>query len=158
MKGTVWYLSDVVIAITSLFMVLFMLFIAAVVLFVTNLRVDVDVLGFLLFEEPRVDNMLLAYMDTTVDGHSMAELLAYGVASGSDGFVLDGKQTDLTELSGSMMPQLTTRTFSLTLELSEGKKVLASRGKVMKEAEIVSRVPIVAGGNEADLVLEVGKT
>ena len=157
MKGTVWYLSDTVIAITSLFMVLFMLFIAAVVLFVTNLRVDVDVLGTLLFEEPRTDNVLLAYLDTTSDGRSMGELLAYGVAAGNDTFMLDGREVKLAELSARLLPQLTTKTFKMTLKLPDGDKVLASRGKVTKESDIITTVPIAAGKKQASLILEVSK-
>jgi hypothetical protein len=157
MKGTIWYLSDVVIAITSLFMVLFMLFIAAVVLFVTNLRVDVDVLGRLLFEEPRTDNILFAYLDTTASDHSMGELMAYAVAAGNDNFVLDGQQFRMAELSDRLMPRLTTKTYKLTIEMTEGKMILASRGKVTKESSIVASVPIVAGKKQANLILEVSR-
>jgi len=158
MKGTVWYLADIVVAITSLFMVMFMLFIAAVVVFVTNVKIETDVIGTILYSDSMVDNAMLAYMDSTEGGRTMAELLAYAAVAGNESFTLQGKDYDMAAISDPLMKSMLDRPYRLTLILDTGQKViLAQYGRVLNETAVRSQAPIIAGGTVAMLDLEVSK-
>jgi hypothetical protein len=155
-KGGVWYLSDIVMAIVTIFSVLFMLLISAFNVFTLNTNVQVTVLGGVLHEEPRADNSLLVYLDTTRDGRSMAEWLALGVSAGSMTYTYRGKEVDLAALSGALMEQLQeSRAYKLTLEMDGKVNVLASRGKATSPNSAESWV--IAGDKEAKLALEVSR-
>jgi hypothetical protein len=154
-KGTVWYFSDIVVAVTSLVGTLFMMFIAALILFVLSSRLDVSVVGLMLYATPKADNTLMTYMDTTAGGYTMNDLLSYAVLADNDTFMLDGKSIDIKPISAEIMGKITTRPYTLRLQVGDKSMVLASVGKAEAVENIVTQTVVQGGENEGKLTLTV---
>ncbi|MEM5814208.1 MAG: hypothetical protein QXD77_00100 [Candidatus Aenigmatarchaeota archaeon] len=157
-KGTVWYFSDIAVAITSLMGTLFMLFVAALMMFVLSSQLDVNVLGVLMYAAPKTDNMLLTYLDSTADGHPMKELLAYAELAGNDTFELDGKTYDIKAESAALMGRITDRAYTLKLRIGETDVKLASVGKAEAMENLQSEAMVQGGGMSGKLTLTVAKS
>lgn len=156
-KGTVWYFSDIATAITSLMGTLFMLFVAALIMFVLSTQLDVNVIGTLMYSTPKADNMLLTYMDSTVDGHPMKDLLSYAELTGSETFTLDGKAYDLKGESSKLMGTIVNRAYTLQLDIGPMPVKLASVGKAEAIENIKSEAMVQGGANSGKLTLIISK-
>jgi len=156
-KGTVWYLSDVVVAITSMMTVLFMLFIGALIIFVLNSQLEVNVIGLMLYSTPKADSILLTYLDSTAEKHPMKELLSYALLEGKTSITLEGREIDLKERSKELMEQITSKAYSLKITLGGEKVVLAQKGKPEAVPHIETETFVQAGKNREKLVLVIAK-
>jgi len=156
-KGTAWYFSDIAIAVTSLFGILFLLLMAAMIMFVLSSRLEIGVIGTMMYSTPKADNLLLTFLDSTSDGHSMKELLSYGMLKGGTDFSLDGKKIDLKATSAEMMNKITTTAYALKLDVGGKDVTLASSGKAEAIDNIKTEMMIQGGGRSGKLTLTIAK-
>ena len=160
MKGSTWYFSDVITAVTSMFGVLFMLFMAALILFVMSSQLDVNVTGGLLYDVPRADAMLLTFLDSSSNGYQMKELLDYAVATNSMDIVVNGQVIDVKKASAEVMGKITGEPYSISVQSAGLSGKLASNGAVeaLTPKETVNSEAIVyGGGTNAKLTLVITK-
>jgi hypothetical protein len=153
LRGTVWYFGDIAVAITSLIGTLFMLFMAAMIMFVLNVQLDANVIGVLMYSTPKADNMLFTYLDSTADGHQMKELLAYSELTGNSTFTLDGKAVDIRNASAAIMGKITAKPYTLSLMVGSNSVRLASAGKVEAVENIKTETMVQGGGLSGKLTL-----
>lgn len=146
-----------IVAITSMLSVLFMLFIAALVIFIVSTQVDVNVVGFLLYAEPKADTTLLTFLDSTSGEHSMKELLSYAIFQGGTDFTLDGQEIDLKATSAGLMGEITNKAHRLSMEFEEGTVDLSSKGKPELVEHSQVETVLYAWGMDGRLTLVIAK-
>ena len=127
-KGAVFLLSDMITLVSSMFLIVFMLFISGVVVFLVVSDIQVNVIGRVIYSDQVYDNMMLAYIDSTYDGHKMSELLEHGVWARSTDVEVGGKTYDLKVASDEIMKKITDKTYVLKLEARDERAVLSSSG------------------------------
>ncbi|MFQ6009541.1 MAG: hypothetical protein ACE5J7_00235 [Candidatus Aenigmatarchaeota archaeon] len=154
-KGGVWYLSDIITFISSLFGTLTMLFIAALVIFIMHVNVYVYVNGVLLYDVPNTDNILMTYMETTNQGYRMRDLLTYAVYMENMSFRIGDTEVDLQRTSPIIMNTLTKKPYTLTLETDLSSYELAKAG-VPGEHAVAKHTIVQAGEKRALLRLWSG--
>jgi len=156
-KGTVWYFSDIVAAITTMITMMFMLFVCAILLFTLSTQLDVNVIGKLMYETPKMDTALLTYLDSTDHGYSMKELLSYAVYNENYGFSLAGQGYDMKSDSVVLLDKiLPGKPYVLKIRTGDAETVLASKGKIIGE-NITAETFIQGGENSGRLYLTVLK-
>jgi hypothetical protein len=156
-KGTVWFFSDIVVAVTSMIMTLFMLFVAALLMFTLNSQLDVNVIGGLMYDTPKADNTLLTFLDSTSGEHSMKELMAYAVMTGNTTFTLDGKDVDLKAGSRALMDRITPNAYKLALVSGGMAVTLAESGKPESVDNIKTEAAVQAGAEEGKMMLIISE-
>ncbi|MFH0829710.1 MAG: hypothetical protein V1887_00935 [Candidatus Aenigmatarchaeota archaeon] len=160
MKGSTWYFSDVITAVTSMFGTLFMLFMAALILFVMSSQLDVNVTGGLLYDVPRADAMLLTFLDSSSNGYQMKELLDYAVVNDSMNVTINGQAIDVKKASAEVMAAMTDEPYSINIQSTGLTEKLASKGaiEVLTSKETVNSEAVVYGGGvNAKLTLVIVK-
>ena len=140
LKGSVWYLSDVISAIVSMFTIIFLLFVGSLVVFISQVTIQGQVIGQILYEEPLADNMLTAVLDTTVNDMTVAQLLPYVVDQQAPTVNVNGKTYDVGTHVADTINFLTIRGYKL--EIVNGPTI-ASKGTFTEHIE--SSAPVMAG-------------
>ena len=81
MKGGMQYFSQVFTAISSIFGIVILLLIGAIVLFLAQeaLSMEGTTFGYFLYEKPQAEAVLLTYLDSTYEGERMSNILAKAV-------------------------------------------------------------------------------
>ncbi len=133
-KGTVTYLSDVIVAITSMFSTLFMLFVAGLVVFLIHTNITSTVYGENLYETAEAGSALTAVLDSkdSSTGVQVKDLLAYSVWVNSENFDYNGAQADLKKIVSSISRNFGLREYSSTLTIG-GKNILLAKSGIREE-------------------------
>lgn len=134
MKGGVTYLSDVITAITSMFSNLFMLFIAALVVFFVNANITSNVYGDVLYNTPYSDIALNAILDSQYEGFQIKDLLAFSTWLGSETFDYGNKKIELKKAISSTATKLGVGEYTATLTLGGKTIELAKAGVKEKKS------------------------
>jgi hypothetical protein len=156
-KGTAWYFGEIPTGLASLIGTVFMLIVAAMIMFVVSINLDVNVTGNIMHAVPKADSTVLTFLDSTAEGYPMKDLLSYAAYKGGTTITVDGKSIDLKAQAESLMDQLTDRAYTLTLETGDFSEVLSTTGMVesVKNTKVVA---VIQGGeNSGTLTLVIAK-
>ncbi len=134
-RGTVTYFSDVIMAVTTMFTTLFLLFISALTVFIINTHVNVDVFGDASYDTSQSGAALSAILDSQAEGYHVKDLLAYSVWQGSETFEIAGGKIDLKKTFSSLAAAFGISEYSATLKVS-GREILLSKAGVKPEKKL----------------------
>ena len=153
-KGTAWYFSDTITAVTSLVTTPLFLLAGALILFAVNVQLEVNVIGGMMYEGPRADMIMLTYLDSTSDGVQMKDLLAYALFL--DSTTWQASETtviDVKAASQTLMKKITDKPYLLTLDLNGKKTKIAGFGDITVGKTIKTETMIQAGEKSGKLAL-----
>lgn len=156
-KGTAWYFSDTITAVTALATTPVFLLAGALILFAVNVQLEVNVMGGLMYETPRADTILLTYLDSTNDGVPMKDLLAYAVWLDSTTVYGTSREVDVKSESLALMKKITDKPYALTLNLNGKDTKLAGFGDITIGKTVKTEAMIQGGEKSGKLTLVIVK-
>jgi len=137
-KGTVTYLSDVIVGITSMFSTLFMLFVSSLVVFIMHANITSVVYGDILYDESAAGMWLTSMIDSKYESTQLKDLLAYSIWFEKDSFSYAGKTIDMKAATASAIRKFSITEYSATLTTGTKTTVLAKAGvRPQKELKCV---------------------
>ena len=153
-KGTVTYLSDAVMAITTMISTVFMLFISALVIFIINTHVSVAIYGDTYYDTPLSGEALNVILDSQYQNFYIKDLIADAVWFNSDLIKVSGAKTiDLKAAVADSAGKANLQEYSAELEISGRKIPLASAGAKTSDKLKCSEQKIKAGVNVGTFTL-----
>lgn len=159
LKGGVTYLSDVIVAITSMFSTMFMLFIAALMIFIVNSNIVSTVYGDLLYDAPAAGLIMTDILDTPYDDSLfIKDVLAYSIWMGSDNFDLKGKKADVKTLISSALTSFGVSEYSANFTIGE-REIPLPRAGIKPQSELkCADHKIFADGKTGELKICTSRT
>ena len=91
---TTTYFTDMVLLVVTLVTTTFSLIFVGLLVYYSELKVDVTVSGTLVLE-PKNENLLMTLVEVTEQGHRMRDLLTFSVATNSNIVEIAGKNIDV---------------------------------------------------------------
>ena len=146
-KGTVTYLSDIVVGITTIFTTLFMLFVTALVVFLINTQITSVAYGEVLWDGPVSGAAMNSILDYQYGNFQIKDLLADAVWFGKEKFPV-GAQTevDLKQILPNIIKSYGVEEYTANLEIGSSKILLGRAGIKAEKYLKCSEHKIFAGG------------
>ncbi len=139
-KGTVTYLSDVVVGITSMFTTLFMLFVSALVVFIINTQITSIAYGEVYYDSTVSGSAMNSILDYHYEEFQIKDLLVHAVWFGNYKFPVSAQsEVDLKQIFPNIVKLYGIDEHSATLKIGDAETLISKSGikteKQMKCAE-----------------------
>ena len=146
-KGTVTYLSDIVVGITTMFTTLFMLFVAALVVFLIETQMTSIVYGEVLWDGPVSGAAMNSILDYQQGNSQIKDLLADAVWFGKEKFPVDAQaEVDLKQILPGTIKSYGIEEYTANLEIGNSKILLGRAGIIAEKQLKCAEHKIYAGG------------
>lgn len=150
-KGGSTYLADIVSSVSAFGIMFVVITIVTLTSFFLDYGVRGTVYAGMLYNSPVTENILINYLDATVGGKNIGDLIAMAVWKGEVVYELEGKEINLIEISRELLNDLSAGPRKLTLEIEGNTIVLDEiKGSYKNRAFVI----ITAGERRGKLVLE----
>ncbi|HLE07720.1 MAG TPA: hypothetical protein VI933_03805 [archaeon] len=141
-KGTITYLSDVMMAVLSMFSTLFMLFVSAIVIFLLHINMTGTVYGDVYYDTPAAGNEMNSILEYSHHGIPFKDILPYFVFSNSGdtdtkitSLAIEGKSYDIQKVAKEIIKDFGIGEYKATFK-SEGKEIFNLRAGIRPDKQL----------------------
>ena len=146
-KGTVTYLSDIVVGITTMFTTLFMLFVSALVVFLISTQITSIAYGQILWDGPVSGTAMNSILDYQHGNFQVKDLLADAIWFGKEKFPVNSEaEIDLKQILPSIIKSYGIEEYTANLQIGDSKILLARAGIENEKQLKCAEHKIYAGG------------